>query len=385
MPISGPILKEKAEYFATQFGYSNFKASQGWLENWKNRHNIIFRKICGESASVNDSLCNEWLGKLTNIIKEYSPDDVFNVDETALFFKCLPNRTFILKGETCSGGKQRVKSFPLDYESNKKAWMTGDLFKSWLVKFDQKMRLNQRNVLLFIDNCTAHCTINLKSVRIEFLPPNTTSKLQPMDQGIIQNFKTLYRKEIIRKIVYDIDEGRPCSINLLQSMRMCEKAWRNVQLNTIINCFKKAGFYFNEEQCDGDICLENNDDDDGGYDWQIVADKFNIDHQTTFQSYATIDENVEVTGLLTDNEIMGINISNSDSENDENDEPERTLDMITANQAISSLHTVRQFIESVAGVDTSIFEAIGKLEDFVNKQPKTQKLITNYFSTVSNK
>jgi len=281
IPISGPILKEKAEYFATQFGYSNFKASQGWLGNWKNRHNIIFRKICGESASLNDSLCNEWLGKLSNIIKEYSPDDVFNVDETSLFFKCLPDRTFILKRETCSGGKQSkeritillgsnmsgsekikpliigkskkprcfkgVKSFPLDYESNKKAWMTGDLFKSWLVKFDQKMRLNQRNVLLFIDNCTAHCTINLKSVRIEFLPPNTTSKLQPMNQGIIQNFKTLYRKEIIRKIVYDIDEGRPCSINLLQSMRMCEKAWCNVQSITIINCFKKAGFYFNEE------------------------------------------------------------------------------------------------------------------------------------------
>jgi len=163
---------------------------------------------------------------------------------------------------------------------------------------------------------------------------------------------------------------------------MCEKAWRNVQPNTIIHCFKKAGFYFNEEQCDGDICLENNDDDDGGYDWQIVADKLNIDQQSTFQSYVTIDENVEVTGLLTDNEITSINISNSDSENDE---PERTLDMITANQAISSLHIVRQFIESVADVDTSIFEAIGKLEDFVNKQPKIQKLITNCFSTVSNK
>ncbi|XP_050546377.1 tigger transposable element-derived protein 6-like [Daktulosphaira vitifoliae] len=139
---------------------------------------------------------------------------------------------------------KEVKSLPLDYESNKKAWMTGDLFKNWLIKFYQKKRLKQRNVLLFIDNCTAHCNINLKSVKVEFLPPNTTSKLQPMDRGIIQNFKTLYRKEIIRKIVYDIDEGRPCSINLLQSMRMCEKAWRNVQPSTIVNCFKKAGFYF---------------------------------------------------------------------------------------------------------------------------------------------
>jgi hypothetical protein len=47
----------------------------------------------------------------------------------------------------------------------------------------------------------------------------------------------------------------------------------NVQPNAIVICFKKVGFYFNEEQCDGDICLENNDD---GYDWKIVTDKLNI-------------------------------------------------------------------------------------------------------------
>jgi hypothetical protein len=37
----------------------------------------------------------------------------------------------------------------------------------------------------------------------------------------------------------------------------------NVQPNTIVNCFKKAWFYFNKEQRDGDISLENNDE----YDW----------------------------------------------------------------------------------------------------------------------
>jgi hypothetical protein len=46
----------------------------------------------------------------------------------------------------------------------------------------------------------------------------------------------------------------------------------NVQPNTIVNFFK-AELYFNEEQqCEGDVCLENNDVDDNGYDWQIVAD-----------------------------------------------------------------------------------------------------------------
>jgi len=57
--------------------------------------------------------------------------------------------------------------------------------------------------------------------------------------------------------------------------------------------------------------------------------------------------------------------------------------MITANQAISSLQAVSKFVETVKGVDISLLKAIGKLEDFVNKQLKNQKLITNFFSTVS--
>jgi hypothetical protein len=49
------------------------------------------------------------------------------------------------------------------------------------------------------------------------------------------------------------------------------------------------------------------------------------------------------------------------------DDLERILNVITANQTILSLQTVRKCVESVKGVDTSIFEVIGKLEDFVIK------------------
>jgi hypothetical protein len=45
IPINGQILKEKAELFATKLDYKQFKASQSWLSNWKNRNNVVFRKI----------------------------------------------------------------------------------------------------------------------------------------------------------------------------------------------------------------------------------------------------------------------------------------------------------------------------------------------------
>lgn len=88
-----------------------------------------------------------------------------------------------------------IKSLPVDYRSNKKAWMTSSLFSEWLLNFDRKMKLENRKVLLFIDNCSAHNhDIELSSIKVHFLPPNTTSILQPMDQGVIQNFKMFYRK-----------------------------------------------------------------------------------------------------------------------------------------------------------------------------------------------
>ena len=38
-------------------------------------------------------------------LKNYNEKDIFNCDETGLFYKCMPNKTLSLKGETCSGGK----------------------------------------------------------------------------------------------------------------------------------------------------------------------------------------------------------------------------------------------------------------------------------------
>jgi len=65
----------------------------------------VLRKVCGESASVNDKVCNEWKAELKAKSDGYEPQKVFNADETALFFKCLPDKTMAFIGEKCHGGK----------------------------------------------------------------------------------------------------------------------------------------------------------------------------------------------------------------------------------------------------------------------------------------
>uniref|UniRef100_A0A2S2P5I8 Tigger transposable element-derived protein 4 n=1 Tax=Schizaphis graminum TaxID=13262 RepID=A0A2S2P5I8_SCHGA len=52
IPISRTILLEKSNKYAQKLGHINFKASNGWLTNWKKRHDIVFRTVNGESSSM---------------------------------------------------------------------------------------------------------------------------------------------------------------------------------------------------------------------------------------------------------------------------------------------------------------------------------------------
>ncbi|GFY15961.1 HTH CENPB-type domain-containing protein [Trichonephila clavipes] len=61
--------------------------------------------------------------------------------------------------------------------------MTGDLFKNWIHQLDAIFGKQKRKVILFVDNCPAHPKdIPTTNIKIVFLPPTATSKLQPLDQ-----------------------------------------------------------------------------------------------------------------------------------------------------------------------------------------------------------
>ncbi|XP_025405019.1 major centromere autoantigen B-like [Sipha flava] len=70
-----------------------------------------------------------------------------------------------------------------------------------------------------------------------------TSKLQPMDQGIIKNIKHHYRRSKMQRNLRRIDSGLEIdNINLLESIELLHKSWGAVTQFTIANCFHRAGF-----------------------------------------------------------------------------------------------------------------------------------------------
>ncbi|CAF0730367.1 unnamed protein product [Brachionus calyciflorus] len=158
--------------------------------------------------------------QLNNSLIQKNPQDIFNLDETALFFRMQPNKTLAGISESgqkidntritvalCCNSTSTEKMKPLVigrsrkprcfdnfdpeihvfYRFNKKAWMTGPIFLEWIENFNNYIRLKDpnRNICLLIDNASSHKDTELSNIVIKFLPTNMTSVLQPLDADII--------------------------------------------------------------------------------------------------------------------------------------------------------------------------------------------------------
>lgn len=89
------------------------------------------------------------------------------------------------------------------------------IFKEYLHWFDQRMA--GWNVVLLLDNFSGYIKadeaiqnsgLKLQNTTLIWLPPNSTSQYQPLDQGIIAIFKGYWRKRWIRYMIDEFDAGR---------------------------------------------------------------------------------------------------------------------------------------------------------------------------------
>ena len=126
----------------------------------------------------------------------------------------------------------RKESLPVHYYSQPKSWMTGDILHDILGSLNRKLRAKGRSILLLMDDAGCHPSDlegKYSNIRVLFLPPNTTSKLQPLDLGIIQNFKLYYRILLMQFILAKIEECTSASdvvksLTILHAIRWIAQA-----------------------------------------------------------------------------------------------------------------------------------------------------------------
>jgi hypothetical protein len=108
--------------------------------------------------------------------------------------------------------------------------------------------------LLLVDNAASdRGTKVMGNVTVKFLPPNLTSEVKPLDQGIIQSVEACYRKNILQYIVTVAEASNTKSdfnksISVLHAVRWVSSAWEQISRETIVKCFRRAGFNYHEEE-----------------------------------------------------------------------------------------------------------------------------------------
>lgn len=344
--VTGPVIFEKAQQFAIKLGIPDFKPSPGWLQRWKKNENIHFRKHHGEAASADSQSAEEFKQNvLPLLLQKYALEDIYNADETGLFYKALPTGSYVAGSQASSGFKTpkeritllfitncigtnkyvyaigkyknprcfRGKIIPIPYKFNKKAWMTSTIWREIIKELDDKFTIKNKKILLLIDNASCHkLDFEPKSIEIVFMPPCTTSLIQPLDQGmlylpilvhtkyfflflyvtgIIQSFKSHYRKCLVREQILAAEGGIMAkflkSISILRALYIIKRTWWLVTPQTIQNCFKKAGIH------DG-IHVADSLDDINSSDVQVYCetDGFASDDVCETVDYETFFKNI---------------------------------------------------------------------------------------------
>ena len=123
--------------------------------------------------------------------------------------------------------------------------MTTDVFSVWLDRFDRKMRRQERHMVILLDNCSSHPKdISLTNVKLVYLPPNTTSHLQPLDAGIISIVKRGYKRRFLQAILRRSDgdssmtsKEAVSTVTLLDTIRWLTASLREIKPGEILNTF----------------------------------------------------------------------------------------------------------------------------------------------------
>ncbi|XP_058816052.1 tigger transposable element-derived protein 1-like [Topomyia yanbarensis] len=141
---------------------------------------------------------------------------------------------------------------PVHWTSNAKAWVTQEIFRRWLEECfvpEVKVYLLEKGlefrVLLIIDNAPGHLRVEHPNVKIVFLPPNTTSLIRPLDQGIIATFKRYFIKTTFRFILDQVDTAKAMSIieawkffTMRECVAFIDVAEQQLRKSTLNACWK---------------------------------------------------------------------------------------------------------------------------------------------------
>ncbi|XP_060819668.1 tigger transposable element-derived protein 2-like [Bombus pascuorum] len=295
--ITGLQLRKKAlELNEKLNGNSAFKASHGWMSNFKARNHITVEETRGDFPTPNKAAVDNFKTAFTTFLQNEgcTLENVYNAHYTPIVWKAVPEEILIFQRvklesdqEECEdhintlfcanasgchklpvliissiAETQRFYNFNTDafsttYRSNSNTWIDSTIFNQWfekhflkLVKEKQLKNGHREKTLLLLGNVRSHHDLEELNKEDEFVtvksfPCDVRPLIEPMDHGIIACFKRKYRKELVEtfmpltiyntenKVIHLHEE-----LNIWDFCRIVHAAWSYVDDAIMINTWK---------------------------------------------------------------------------------------------------------------------------------------------------
>lgn len=334
LAVSTIKIRLKAKAMAREMNLDSFQGGATWCYRFMRRNNLVVR----HRTTVGQKLPDDWQEKSDcfldfsrNLVAKFhfSSDQIFNMDEVPLSFDCPPSRTVETGGTTsipiCTTGNEKTsftvvlacaasgqklppmvifkritipkEKFPTGVEvrCNKKGWMNEEIMISWINSawVKRKNSLFKPRALLIMDSMKAHLKENVKNAcktsgaKLSIIPGGLTKKLQPLDLGINRSFKcrirNLWEKWMSDGIHSYTKSGKQRRASYSEVCKWVKEAWEEVSAVSIQNCFRKCGVI--SKNCENSAS-ENEDNFDAQLDNEILG-LFMSDSDSEFSGFSS--------------------------------------------------------------------------------------------------
>lgn len=432
IPISGVMCSEKAKFFHESLGIEgDFNASSGWLTRFKRRHGIRQLNVVGERLSADMTAAESFSVNFQKYIDEenFTGDQIYNADETGLYWKCLPTKTLASQKEMSAPGhkssKERItimccgnasgdhkmklvmigkakkprsfkgterKNLPVVYFNQKGAWMTRDIFLQWFhehfvpeVRKHLEGKALPQKAVLILDNAPSHPNESLLTsddglITCKFLPPNVTAAIQPMDQGVISAMKRIYRSELLKNLIHEAVTLQNFwkQYSLLDAVYGISAAWSKVKSSTLSRSWGKIMPL--DEQCSSDNQKSSSEEYcDTLYQAKKIEGFENIDAEN-LEEWFESDACEPGFQYLTDEGILSSCVKSDSDDNIDDEEELNEENKISHSDALQSVENLLDYMGQT-GFDYGAITAVRKvrvdIQQAMMQQKQTQ--ITNFF------
>ena len=246
-----------------------------------------------------------------------------------------------------------------------------------------------------MDNDSAHecaakllkedASFSLQNTWIEFLPANTISLFQPLDQGIIKNFKTFYQQYWLQFMIDAslLNKNSVKKINMFWVCQWIVSAWNEIQSFIIDHCWCKSTLLDSYQEAQHWLT---------DYHDNIVHDIQQLGEQLrqagrigrlSININDFIDPIEEATTEEPEDIIEHIAAQFGPEWDAESDEEDIEQPKIKISEAYTALQLLRLFEEQQKDEDSSVLSFLNKYEQQIRERrmrESQQRPITAFFS-----